>query len=111
MIKATSSQSSSYSFKLGGMTNPYQQDYGTNTFYTEVWRGSSGTIHTKFYTNYNVAHITVDPTSGNTLSISFTPTLTPDYQLKYGFNNIARIEVTHLLQNKNIQMICIWTGS
>ena len=33
MIRAASSQSS-YSFQLGGMTNPYQQYYGTNTFYS-----------------------------------------------------------------------------
>lgn len=34
MIKATSAQSNPYSFSLGGMTNPYQNFYGTNTFYT-----------------------------------------------------------------------------
>lgn len=34
MIKATSSQVSPYSFSLGGMTNPYQNYYGPNTFYT-----------------------------------------------------------------------------
>ena len=34
MIKTTSARASSYTFKLGGMTNPYQQDYGTNTFYS-----------------------------------------------------------------------------
>jgi hypothetical protein len=39
------------------------------------------------------------------LAITFTPTLTPDYQLKYGFNNIAKIEISYILQNKNIQMI------
>jgi hypothetical protein len=34
LIKAGSSQSGSYSFQLGGMTNPYQNTYGGNTFYT-----------------------------------------------------------------------------
>lgn len=34
MIKAGSAQASSYSFSLGGMTNPDQYSYGTNTFYT-----------------------------------------------------------------------------
>jgi hypothetical protein len=33
MIKVGSAQAS-YTFKLGGMTNPYQQFYGSNTFYT-----------------------------------------------------------------------------
>lgn len=89
MIKATSAQSSSYTFKLGGMTNPYQRYYGTNTFYTEIW--SSGSIYRKFYTSYTASTITTDPLTSNPLSISFTPTLTPDYQLKYGFNNIAKI--------------------
>ena len=89
MIKAGSAQSSPYSFSLGGMTNPYQQTYGTNTFYTQIWK--SGAITNKFYTNYAAGIIYTDPTSNNALSIKFTPTLTPDYQLKYGFKNIARI--------------------
>ena len=89
MIKASSSQSS-YSFKLGGMTNPYRYYYGTQTFHTEIWR-AAGSIYVKFYTNYNAATITTDPTTNNPLNITFTPTLTPNYQLKYSFNNIARI--------------------
>ena len=110
MIKATSAQSGSYTFKLGGMTNPYQRYYGSYTFYTEVWT-VSGTLTRRFYTNYAAGTITSDPTTGNPLAITFTPTLTPDYQLKYGFNNIARIEITHMLQNKNIEMIYIYAGS
>ncbi len=89
MIRAGSDQSGSYTFSLGGMTNPYQNYYGTNTFYCQVWK--SGSIYRKFYSGYGATTITVDPTSGEDLSITFTPTLTPDYQLKYGFNNIARI--------------------
>jgi hypothetical protein len=34
MIKATTNQSSSYTFSLGGMTNPYQYYYGNYTFNT-----------------------------------------------------------------------------
>ena len=108
MIKAGSVQSG-YSFELGNMTNPYQYTYGTNTFYTQIWK--NGRITNKFYTNYNAAVITSDPISGEPLNISFTPTLTPDYQLKYGFNNIAKITFTHLLQNSQIQMIYIEAGS
>jgi hypothetical protein len=48
--------------------------------------------------------------SGNDLNITFTPTLTPDYQLKYGFSNIARIEITYLLQNKYVQQIYLYAG-
>ena len=109
MIRSASTHTSSYNFRLGGMTNPYQKSYGSNTFYTEIWR-ISGTIAAKFYTNYDAATITIDPVTGNPLEISFTPTLTPDYQLKYGFNNIARVNITHILQNSNIQMIHIITG-
>lgn len=109
MIKATSAQTNPYSFSLGGMTNPYQYYYGTNTFYTEIWQ--SGTIAARFYTAYSASTITTDPTSGNELLITFTPTLTPNYQLKYGFNNIARIEISHMLQNKNVKQIYITTGS
>ena len=89
MIKATSAQSGTYTFRLGGMTNPYQRYYGANTFYTQVWSG--GSITRSFYSNYAASTITTDPTTSAPLSISFTPTLTPNYQLKYGFNNIARI--------------------
>ena len=108
MIKATSAQSGSYTFKLGGMTNPYQQFYGSWTFYTQIWSG--GIITSALYTDYAASTITTDPTTSTPLTITFTPTLTPNYQLKYSFNNIARIEITNMLQNKNIQMIYITTG-
>lgn len=107
MIKTAAAQSGSYSFQLGGMTNPYQYYYGTNTFYTELWK--SGSITNKFYTGYNAATITTDPTSSQQLLITFTPTKTPNYQLKYGFENIARVEISHMLQNKNVQQIYIYT--
>ena len=69
-------------------------------------------IRSRFDTNsYWTTHITTDPTSSEPLTITFTPTLTPDYQLKYGFNNIARIEITHLMQNKHIEAIYITAGS
>jgi hypothetical protein len=105
LIKATSTQTSSYSFTLGGMTNLYQR-YSSN-IQTEVWDAVTGTIRSRFTTSYLVNHIQTDPNSGDALEISFTTTLTPDYQLKYSFNNIARIEITHLLQNTNIRMIYI----
>ena len=90
IIKSNTTYASSYTFTLGGMTNLYQ--YRTsNKPYTEVWNGAAGTIRSRFWTNYYVSYITTDPNSNNALSIDFTPTLTPDYQLKYSFNNIARI--------------------
>ena len=88
------------------MTNLYQSRLGDKP-YTEVWDASSGTIRARFYTSYWVNHITSDPSTGNTLDIDFTPTLTPDYQLKYSFNNIARIEISHLMQNDKIKMIYV----
>lgn len=89
LIKATSTQTSSYSFTLGGMTNLYQK-YSSN-IQTEVWDAVTGIIRSRFTTSYLVNHIQTDPNSGDALEISFTTTLTPDYQLKYSFNNIARI--------------------
>ena len=88
MIKATAGQSGSYTYTLGNMTNPYQNTYGTSTFYTEIWNVN---ITARFYTSYQASTLVYDPTSSAPLSILFTPTLTPNYQLKYGFNNIARI--------------------
>jgi len=89
MIKATAAQSSSYTFSMGGMTNPYQNFYGSYTFYTEIWSGA--TITAKFYTDYQATTLFYDPTSSQPLTISFTPTLTPNYELKYSFSNIAKI--------------------
>jgi len=103
MIKVTANIASPYSFILSGMRNPNQQSYTTNTFSTERWSG--GSITHRFYTNPSVVHITTDPTSSTPLRITFIPTLTPNYQLKYGFPNIALIKISKLLQNLNIQHI------
>lgn len=102
IIKVTTPISSPYSFTLSGMRNPTQQSY-TNTFSTERW--SSGSIQVRFYTTYSVTHITVDPTTSTTLGITFTPTLTPNYQLKYQFPNIALVKISKLLQNLDIKHI------
>lgn len=99
IIKATSAQSS-YNFVLGGMTNLYK--YQGDKLYTEVWKVATGTISNIFYTSYTVGTIVTDPVSNNPLAITFETTLTPDYQLSYGFNNIARIEISYLMQNKHI---------
>ena len=73
------------------MTNLYQSKV-ENLPYTEIWDSATGTIRAKFRTdNYWVNHITKNPADGAQLSFTFIPTLTPNYQLKYGFNNIARI--------------------
>jgi len=48
-----------------------------------------------------------DSNTGSSNTISFTPTLTPNYQLKYGFKNIAKIEITNMLQNKYVKMILL----
>lgn len=60
-----------------------------------------------FQTQYTVPYIVTDPTTSNALSISFTPTLTPNYQLSYGFDNIAKVEIKYIYQNKNIQQILL----
>lgn len=104
LIRASTTQSGSYTFTLAGMTNLYQSQV-TERPYQEVWDAANGNIRGRFYTNYWVDHITTDPGTSDPLTITFSPTLTPDYQLKYGFNNIARIEVTHMLQNEHIQMM------
>ena len=105
MIKATSAQSGSYTFRLGGMTNPYQNFYGSYTFYTEIWR--NGYSIQRFYTDYTASTITVDPSSGSALTMTFTPTLTPNYELKYGFNNIVLVSITNMLQNNMVKLIYI----
>lgn len=89
MIKATVAQSGSYTFRLGGMTNPYQNYYGNYTFNTEIWRG--GNVTNKFYSDYSASILQYDSNTGSANVINFTPTLTPNYQLKYGFKNIAKI--------------------
>ena len=55
--------------------------------------------------------ITTDPVTSNPLAITFTPTLTPNYQLSYNFDNIAKIQISYLLQNKNIQQIFLTSPS
>lgn len=97
IIKVNTTVPSSYSLVLSGMTNPYQNYYGSNTFNTEIWR--SGSVYVRFYTGYSATTITTDPTSSSALTIFFVPTLTPDYQLKYNFWNIANVTITKMLQN------------
>ena len=104
MIKATAATPSAvYSFTFSGMNNPYQISYATNTFATERW--SAGVMIVRFYTSYTATHITIDPTTSTTLGITFTPTLTPNYQLKYTFSNIALVTINNMLQNLNIKKI------
>ena len=79
------------------MRNPTQQSYATNTFSTERW--SDGIIQVKF------CYIIIDPTTSTPLEITFTLTLTPNYQLKYQFNNISLVKLSRLLQNLNIKHI------
>ena len=81
LIKFNTSYSSSYTVTLGGMTNLYQSRISDQP-YTEVWDASSGTIRSRFHSSYWVNHITTDPSTGEDLRITFTPTLTPEYQLK-----------------------------
>jgi hypothetical protein len=105
IIKVNQTVSSPFSITLSGMTNPHQNFYASNGFYVEIWR--SGSINRCYFSNYGVDPITVDPTTSNPLRISFTPTLTPNYQLKYNFKNIANVTITNLLQNQFIQQIRI----
>ena len=109
IIKVNTTISSSYSLILSGMTNPYQRFYGSYTFYTEIWR--SGSVWVRFYSDYTASTITTDPTTSNPLTISFIPTLTPNYQLKYGFNNIAKVTLTNMIQNSNVKQIVIYAPS
>lgn len=92
------------------MTNLYQSKV-TEKPYTEVWDAATGNIRVRFTTDYWVDHITSNPADSAPLSITFTPTLTPNYQLKYDFNNIARIEITHMLQNKHVEMLYLTAPS
>jgi hypothetical protein len=39
--------------------------------------------------------------------MTFTPTLTTNYQLAYQFKNIALIEISYIMQNANTQQIYI----
>ena len=87
------------------MTNLYQ--YSGNNLYTEVWQASTKTIIKVFYTAYTLPVTTVDPTSTNALAITFTPTLTPNYELSYNFDNIVKVKMSYLLQNKNVQQILL----
>lgn len=106
LIKANTSSSSNYQFTLGGMTNLYQSKV-SDLPYTQIWDAASGTIRARFTTYFWVNHIQTDPTTSDALSFSFTPTLTPNYQLKYGFSNIARVQISHLMQNQLIKMIYV----
>ena len=100
LIKALSGQTSPYSFTLKGMTNMYQER-GSEKPYTEIWDASTNRIRAKFNTDYSVTHITTDPVSSDPLAITFTPTLTDNYQMK-NFDNIARVELSHAMQNRDI---------
>ncbi|CAM5999585.1 unnamed protein product [Sphagnum balticum] len=95
----------SYTFSISGMSNPNQYYYPSNNLATTVWR--SGYIYTSFYTSYTTSTIYNDPITNNPLSITFVPTLTPNYQLMYTFNNIAKITISYALQNAQIQQIYI----
>ena len=66
---------------------------------------SDGIIQVKFCSTYSVTYITIDPTTSTPLEITFTLTLTPNYQLKYQFNNISLVKLSRLLQNLNIKHI------
>lgn len=77
----------------------------------EIWGSGSGLITGRHQPSYWVNHITADPVTGTQPTITFTPTLTPNYQLKYGFSNIARVEISYLLQNDKIQMIYLTAPS
>ncbi len=59
----------------------------------------------KFYSDYTASTLMYDSNTGTSNVINFTPTLTPNYQLKYGFKNIAKVEITNMLQNKYVKMI------
>lgn len=105
IIKVNTTINNPYSIALAGMPNPYQKFYGSYTFHTEIWR--SGSVWIRFYTDYTASTITTDPTTSNPLTISFVPILTPNYQLKYTFWNIANVTFTNMLQNSNVKQIYI----
>ncbi len=87
------------------MTNLYQ--YSGSQLYTEVWQVSTRTIIKLFYTSYTVPVITTDPISTNALSITFSPTLTPNYELSYNFDNIVKVQMSYLLQNDRIKQVLL----
>lgn len=87
------------------MTNPYQNYYGDYTFGIYIWH--AGYISNYYYSTYSATTITTDPVTNTALGITFTPTLTPNYELKYSFNNIALITINNMLQNSKIQQIYI----
>lgn len=101
MIKVT--QSGSFNFVISQFRN-IAQNKGQQIF-IQQFSSTSGTVIRRIYFDNYANVITIDPSTSEPLNITFTPTLTPDYQLKYQFPNIARVEITHLLQNDNIQMI------
>lgn len=107
VIKMSSPVSASFSVAVAGMTNPYQNFFGTYTFNIEIWRG--GSIFVRYYGDYRATTITTDPTTSTPLTISFTPTLTPNYQLKYSFWNIANVTITKMLQNNQVKQIRIYS--
>jgi hypothetical protein len=77
IIKATTAIPSPFTFTLAGMTNPYQNYYGANTFGIYIWH--TGYISNFYYSTYSATTITTDPVSNTALAITFTPTLTPNY--------------------------------
>jgi hypothetical protein len=105
IVKITTASLSPYSIVLANMNNPYQNHYGIGTFNVEIWK--SGIITNRFYSSYSATTISTDPTTSTPLSITFTPTLTPNYWLKYGFNNIAKVVLSKFFQNAYVKMIRI----
>jgi hypothetical protein len=100
IIKITSTIASPFSLGIQNMTNLYKQ-YSSN-LYTEIYR--SGGMLGRFYSTYSYSAMTTDLTSGTALGIAFTPTLTSNnYELNINFNNIARLDISYLYQNGNIQ--------
>lgn len=106
VIIMNTSVAASFSVAVAGMTNPYQNFYGSYTFNIEIWRG--GAIYARYYGDYKGTTITTDPTTNSALTISFTPTLTPNYELKYNFWNIANVTITNMLQNNQVKQIRIY---
>ena len=92
------------------MSNLYQKK-GSTYIYTEIWDASSGTIRAKLNTDYTFTHITAYPTSSDPLEVLFSPTRSNGYQLKFNFINTVKIDVTHLMQNGEIEMLYITAPS
>lgn len=102
IIKLASAMNSPYSLVVQGMTNLYK--YYSSYVYTEIYRG--GSMLARFYTSFSLSTITTDPTTGTALSVAFTPTLTSNnYQLNINFDNIARIDISYMLQNAYVNSI------